>query len=172
MNAEERRKGILEKLEGEDHPIKGTTLAAHFNVSRQVIVQDMAILRAQGNEVVATPQGYFLMKHREDQLIKTLISKHHGYEEMEEELEIMVDHGARIIDVIVEHPLYGEIRSVLDINHKKDLRDFMERVREVKAEPLATLTSGVHIHTIEISDENSYEQMKKALADKGYLVRE
>lgn len=172
MNGEERRNGIVVKLQEENKPIKGTKLALYFNVSRQVIVQDIAILRAQGTEIIATPQGYVLLKHNKDKLIKTIAAKHHDYDQMEEELQIMLDHGARIIDVIVEHPLYGEIRTILDINYKKELDDFMQKIRQQKAEPLASLTEGMHYHTLEVPDEDSFEGIKKALVKKGYLIHD
>jgi len=172
MNGEERRSGIIARLKEENKPIKGTTLALYFNVSRQVIVQDIAVLRAQGTEIIATPQGYVLLKHNKDRLIKTIAARHYDYDQMEDELQIMLDHGARIIDVIVEHPLYGEIRTILDINYKRELDDFMEKIRQQKAEPLASLTDGMHFHTLEVPDEDSFDRIKVELLRKGYLIKD
>jgi transcriptional regulator of NAD metabolism len=110
MNTEERRQAIKELLIAGNRPIKGTTLANHFSVSRQVIVQDIALLRAQGLDIMATPQGYVVTKEKNRGIIKSIVAKHHDYQDMEEELQIMLEHGARIMDVVVEHPIYGEIR--------------------------------------------------------------
>ncbi|KAB3529285.1 transcription repressor NadR [Alkaliphilus pronyensis] len=172
MNNEERRKTIMYKLLSNSKPIKGTELANEFNVSRQVIVQDIALLRASGNDIIATPQGYIIMKENTGKIIKTIISKHHSYEEMEEELQILIDYGAKIIDVIVEHPIYGEIRTVLDIAYKNELEEFMSKIKKNNAEPLASLTDGVHIHTIEVPCEKSFKKLKEQLLEKDYLIQD
>ncbi|KAB3528946.1 transcription repressor NadR [Alkaliphilus serpentinus] len=170
MKAEDRRMSILEYLIKEHGPVKGTTLAAQYNVSRQVVVQDIALLRAQGIDIMATPQGYVISKDQSKGLIKTIVAKHLTDKEMEEELQIMLDYGARILDVIVEHPIYGDIKASLNISYKKELDEFMSKIKE--AEPLSSLTEGVHIHTLEVPNEESYKEMLKALLKKGYLIND
>lgn len=170
MGSAARRKVILEKLMKNDEPITGADFAQIFNVTRQVIVQDIALLRAQGENIIATPQGYMMPIVKDNKIKKRLVCRHKGYDAMEEELQIMIDHGATIVDVIVEHPLYGEITSMLNIGHKKDLDNFMKKITKRKAEPLSRLTDGIHIHTVEIDNEKIFDEMKKALADKGYLI--
>lgn len=170
MNSKKRREAIIKVLNQEEKAIKGTELAKFFNVSRQVIVQDIALLRAEGENIIATPQGYLIMKDYNKKIKKTIVSKHTTYEAMREELQIMIDHGARVLDVIVEHPVYGEIKGILNIGYKKELEEFMEKVEKEKIEPLASLTEGVHIHSIEISDEESFQKMKRALLKKKYLI--
>lgn len=170
MNTRDRRLEIKTTLNRSDTPIKGTDLAKHFNVSRQVIVQDIALLRAEGESIVATPQGYVIIKQNDDKVLKTVVSKHNTYEEMKDELQIMIDHGVTIVDVIVEHPIYGEIKGVLDISYKEELEKFAEKIRSQKGEPLSTLTEGVHIHTIKIPNEESYNKMKEVLKERGYLI--
>ena len=172
MNSKERRQAIVIKLKEIDKPIKGTELAKGFGVSRQIIVQDIALLRAQGITIMATPHGYVMLKKDNTKITKTIVSKHNTCKEMEEELQIMIDHGARVIDVIVEHPIYGEIKGILDISYKKELEEFMQKVKKDKAEPLSSLTEGVHIHTVEVPDEETFKEMEKALIKKGYLINE
>lgn len=172
MNSKERREVIIVKLKQENKPIKGTELAKIFDVSRQVIVQDIALLRAQGIDVIATPQGYVMIKNDNRRLTKTIVSKHTSYEDMKEELQIMIDYGARVLDVIVEHPIYGEIKGILDIGYKRELEEFIEKIKKEKAEPLSSLTEGIHIHTLDVPDEKSFEKMKEALLAKGYLINE
>lgn len=172
MDSKQRREAIVIKLKEEDKPIKGTELASCFRVSRQVIVQDIALLRAQGIDIIATPQGYVMLKKDTTKLTKTIVTKHTTYEEMKEELQIMIDHGARVIDVIVEHPIYGEMKGILDISYKNELQEFVEKIKNDKAEPLSSLTEGVHIHTVEVPDEKTFEKMKKTLLRKGYLINE
>ncbi|QUH19378.1 transcription repressor NadR [Alkaliphilus sp. B6464] len=172
MTSTERRNAIINKLKNNVEPIKGTDLAKFFNISRQVIVQDIALLRAQGEDIIATPQGYMIPIKKDNRITKRIVCKHEGYNAIEEELQIMIDYGATIIDVIVEHPLYGEITSVLNINHKRDLEYFINTITKKKAEPLATLTDGIHIHTIEVANEEIFQELKKALNKKGYLIND
>ncbi|MDR5659104.1 transcription repressor NadR [Serpentinicella sp. ANB-PHB4] len=172
MNSQQRRNCVLEKLQKTEEPIKGNHLAKELKVSRQVIVQDIALLRAQGQNIMATPLGYIIPKENILKLRKTLVSQHRTYDEMKEELQIMIDYGAKVLDVVVEHPVYGELKGILDISHKQDLEGFMNGINEHNAEPLSTLTEGVHIHTIEIDNEENFEKMKLALYKKGYLIRD
>ncbi|WP_026894929.1 transcription repressor NadR [Clostridiisalibacter paucivorans] len=170
MDAKERRNEILRTLINTDNPIKGIDIANIFDVSRQVIVQDIAILRAKGEDIIATPQGYLIVKKSNKKLLKAIVSKHQGYDEIEDELTTIVDLGGKIIDVIVEHPLYGEIKSPLMIGSRLDVKSFMEKIKEVQAEPLSSLTDGVHIHTIEVPSEEVFQQIKIRLKEKKYLI--
>ncbi len=171
MITEERRKKIQEMLVDRLNPITGTELAKIFQVSRQIIVQDIAVIRAQGENVLATSNGYIIpKKDGKDKNIITLISKHEGYISMEEELKIMVDSGAKVLDVIVEHPVYGEIRASLMIQSRLELDEFIEKVRKNNAEALATLTGGEHIHTLEVPNEKAHKRIIEELRKKGYLV--
>lgn len=172
MTSVERREAILNKLMDNHGPIKGTELATLFNVSRQIIVQDIALLRAQGEDIIATPQGYMIPVKRDNRITKRIVCKHEGYTAMRDELQIMIDYGATVIDVKVEHPLYGEITSGLNISNKLDLDNFIENITKKKAEPLARLTDGVHIHTIQVPNEEVFQELKKALNEKGYLVND
>ncbi|NLK44593.1 MAG: transcription repressor NadR [Tissierellia bacterium] len=173
MDGNERRNKILNILERAQEPTKGTDLAESFNVSRQVIVQDIALLRAKGKNILATPRGYVLPKgYEKERLIKTIVCAHHNNDELEEELRIIVDLGGKIIDVIVDHPLYGEIRSQLQIGSRYDLKLFMGEFKKTKAEPLSSLTGGIHLHTIEVEDEETFIRIRKKLLEKKYLIEE
>lgn len=173
MDAKERRKKIIEILEKRKKPIKGTDLARELDVSRQVIVQDVAILRAKGENILASPQGYLNpLAYGQDKITKTIACKHSNNDEIAEELQIILDHGGKILDVIVEHPVYGEIKSQLQIGSKYDLEEFLKNLKTTKAEPLAALTDGVHIHTIEVKDHETFNKIKKELLEKKYLINE
>jgi len=170
MDSKERREEILNILCNWEGPVKGTELAEKLGVSRQVIVQDIAILRAGGEKIIATPQGYIMLKNGEGKLIKSIVCKHSGYDEIEDELNTIVDMGGKALDVIVEHPLYGEIKSPLMISSRLDVSDFMKNLIKTKAEPLSSLTDGVHIHTIEVEDERTFEKIVNSLKEKKYLI--
>ncbi len=168
---EERRKKILDILNTMDEPITGSQLAKKFDVSRQVVVQDIAVLRAKGINVMATSNGYYIPKnksHSKD--IETIVCKHDGYQSIEDELKIIVDMGGKILDVIVMHPVYGEIRCPLMINSRYDLDKFLEKLKNEEAEPLASLTDGEHIHTIEIPNKKIFKIIKNRLKEKGILI--
>ena len=170
---DERRKNILDILNSNDEPITGTHLAKKFNVSRQVIVQDIAVLRAKGINIMATSNGYYISKvDKDERNIKTVLCKHEGYESIEEELRIMIDMGAKVLDVIVIHPVYGEIRCPLMVNSRYDMDKFTKKVKDAKAEPLASLTDGEHIHTIEVPNDEVYEIILKKLNEAGFLVKD
>jgi transcriptional regulator of NAD metabolism len=171
--AETRRQQIIEMLKRRGEPITGADLSKKFQVSRQVIVQDIALIRAQGYQVLATSNGYIIPKEKESTVHrKSILCKHGGYDEMERELTIMVDAGIKIIDVIVHHPLYGRIRKALNISSRMDVEDFMRNVRKDKAEPLSALTGGEHMHTVEIPNDRAFQRMIEDLKEKGFFVKE
>lgn len=165
-----RREKILELLKSYERPVTGSELAKHLGVSRQVIVQDVAILRASGQNILASPQGYLLLKQESPGYSRAVLAVKHGPEQTEEELNIMVDHGLKVIDVIVEHPIYGELRGYLMLASRNDVKQFIHRVQMNDAALLSTLTGGVHLHTVEYKNQSDLELARKALSQKGILA--
>ena len=157
-------------MQDRDAPIQGNDLARRFRVSRQCVVQDIAILRAGGEEILATPMGYRLPR-KVGGSFRSVIACRHTPEQTQEELEILVDHGVKILDVVVEHPIYGELRGALMIESRADLEDFIERVQAKKATLLSSLTQGVHLHTLEASREESITRAKVKLRSRGFLLK-
>ncbi len=151
-------------------PIRGGELAKHFRVSRQSLVQDIAILRAGGEDIVATPRGYRLPEGKEHGH-RAILACRHAPERTEEELQILVDHGVKVLDVIVEHPLYGELRGSLMIESRADLQDFLERASASHASLLSSLTGGVHLHTIEATRPEMISRAKAQLRARGFLLK-
>ena len=168
MTAEERRKGILETIRRGDGPHNATVLAKTFGVSRQVVVADVALLRASGHEIHATPRGY-VMGHEENGLI-CRIACCHGSEEAECELNIIVDNGCTVLDVVVEHPVYGEITGALQLKNRYEVSAFLNNLS--RARPLSILTGGVHLHTISCPDTQAYERVVEQLSEAGILLTE
>ncbi len=169
-NGDERRQRILAWMQRHGAPVRGSELAQHFDVSRQCIVQDIAILRAGGSEILATPRGYRLpetskLEHRE------ILACNHTADRTEEELQILVDHGVKVLDVIVEHPLYGELRGSLMIESRADVQDFLQQVRAKKASLLSSLTGGVHLHTVEAHRAAMVTRAKARLRERGFLLK-
>jgi transcriptional regulator of NAD metabolism len=164
-----RRREILKVLNNSKEPVTGSTLAKDFNVTRQVIVQDVAILRAEGKDIIATPQGYMMAKNQEKKL-RQVIACQHDDADLINELYIIVDNGGTVVDVIVEHPVYGELRGILNLKSRYDVNQFMEKMESSKAKPLCFLTEGVHLHTIEADEQTIFQHIVKDLHKAGILL--
>jgi uncharacterized protein len=169
-STERRRRQIVAWMRRHGAPIRGGELARQFRVSRQCLVQDVAILRASGEEIEATPRGYRLPKGTA-QAHRAILACRHAPERTEEELQILVDHGVKILDVIVEHPLYGELRGSLMLESRADVQDFLTQVSASGASLLSSLTGGVHLHTIEASRPEMISRAKARLRARGFLLK-
>lgn len=168
MNSSERREDILKKLLESNRPLKGNILANNYNVTRQIIVKDIAILRAKGKNIIATPEGYIISKC--DDRIKKIIAVTHNDDRMIEELNIIVKYGGIVEDVIVEHPLYGEIKGMLMIKNLNDLENFKEKYENNEAKLLSLLTNGVHIHTISTDTQVNMDLILSELKEKKFII--
>ena len=82
----------------------------------------------------------------------------------------MVDNGGGLLDVIVEHPLYGQISGSLQIFSRYDVDLFLKKLRENRANPLSTLTEGIHLHTLSCPSPEVFARVRKALSEKGILL--
>ena len=169
MIANKRREAIVELLLKEKAPIKGVDLATKFNVTRQIIVKDIAILRAKGNNIIATPDGY-MFNDDSGSRVKSIIAVNHRKAEMIKELEFVIKYGGIIEDVIVEHPIYGEIKGLLMIKNLNDLNRFRESFELSESTPLSSLTNGVHLHTVSVDTKENMELIKKELKEKGLTL--
>ncbi len=168
---EERRELILQWLMEEDQPITGTHLAAKTNVSRQVIVQDISLLKARNYPILATAQGYVFMKEQvNNNLVSKVIACKHLPEQTEDELNIIVDYGGIVNNVVVEHPVYGDLTASLMLRNRRDVKEFITSMKTTKAALLSQLTDGVHLHTIEARKESILEEICQALEEAGYLL--
>lgn len=169
MTAEQRRRAILDALTGADAPLSAAALAKACGVSRQIIVGDVALLRAAGHAVQATPRGYLLERDRGGYLRP--VACLHAADDMERELNLIVDNGCTVVDVTVEHPVYGQLSAPLALSSRYDVSEFIRRVSEHDAKPLSLLTEGVHLHTLRCPDEAAYRRVAAALDEAGFLVR-
>lgn len=170
MEAKERRNKIAKLLKQSRQPITGMVLARELGVSRQVIVGDIAILRAAGLDIYATPQGYVILQATASAAVTTKIACHHGCDRIEEELVVIIDNGGKVLDVSVEHPVYGEIKANLMLASRRDLADFLQKLSESKAAPLSLVTGGVHLHTVEAPSPEVMQKIKTDLKELGILL--
>ena len=168
MHSDERRKAIADVLRAADAPISASALAEKFSVSRQIIVGDIALLRSSGEEILATPRGYVTPKEARGILRRVAVK--HTPQEMEAELNTIVDNGCTVIDVIVDHPIYGQLTGPLQISNRYEVSQFIERCK--KAEPLSSLTDGIHLHTLSCPDEAAFARTKSALRALRVLLEE
>lgn len=168
MNGQERRDCILKMLIASDTPISGSSLAKQLAVSRQIIVQDVALLRANGTKILSTNQGYML---QENDVASRVFKVIHTDEETEEELSMFVDLGGRVQDVFVYHKAYGILRANLDIRSRLDVSHFMENIRTGKSTPLKNVTSGYHYHTVYAKSEQILDLIQEKLQERGFLAK-
>ena len=168
MTAEERRKAILETLRASATPCNASVLAETYGVSRQVVVTDIALLRASGIAINATPRGY-VIGGEESGIVRRLACKHSSHDTANE-LYLIVDNGCTVVDVVVEHPVYGELIGSLQLKSRYDVGQFI--AKSSQSQPLSALTGGVHLHTVSCPDEEAFERVYKALLEAGFLVAE
>lgn len=168
MKSEERRNLILNMLQDSDSSISATTLANKFSVTRQIIVADIALLRAAGHSITADNKGYKLNTINKD-LIKKIVVQH-SKDDVNNELYAVVDNGGKVIDVIIEHPIYGQISVELNLSSRYEVNEFIEKLNTTNSNPLSLLTEGIHIHTIEIPNEQAFERIKNQLSKLGILI--
>ena len=169
MNNEQRRIEILSALKESVLPISASAFAKDFSVTRQIIVADIALLRASGYPIRAEHKGYVLEKVESNEIRKRIVVKH-GANEVTEELYAVVDNGGKVIDVIVEHSIYGKISAELNLSSRYEIDLFVKKVADENITPLSLLTDGLHIHTIAVKDLDSYERIVEKLKELKVLV--
>lgn len=167
MTGEERRIQILHTIQGADKPVSGAALSGQFHVSRQVIVQDIALLRASNYDIMATTKGYMIQS---PSVYSRIFQVCHGDEQIEDELNTIVDAGGKVKDVFVEHKTYGVLKADLIANSRRDVKLFLQKMQSGEASPLKNLTCGVHYHTVEADSEDTLDEIADELKEKGYLL--
>ena len=165
MSGEERRKAILNRLGGE--PVSAARLAEAFGVSRQVIVQDVALLRAEGIPVLSTSRGYIPAGGgRATRVFKV----RHGDDEVLDELQLIVDAGGRVEDVYVWHKVYGKVRAEMGISSRREAEAFVQKIRSGVSAPLKNITGGYHYHTVSAESEGVLNAIEESLRARGFFV--
>ena len=168
MTGEERRADILSRIRQSSRPVAARALAEIYGVSRQVIVQDMALIRASGHEILSTNRGYLLQERRR---ISRIFKVRHSDEQLEEELCAIVDLGGCVENVIVHHKVYGRLEAHLGVDSRRKVRDFLEDLRSGKSSPLKNITSDYHYHEISADSVETLELIEDLLQEKGFLVK-
>ena len=167
MKANERRQAIANLLLIEKSAITGADLSSRFGVSRQIIVQDIATLKNQGYDILPTHYGYVM---NGSPLVERVLKVSHSTEQTEEELSLMVNAGATVVDVFVLHNVYGKISAPLNVYTEKHIKEFIQGVREGKSTELMNITGGAHYHTIRAETEETLDAAERALKAAGFLA--
>lgn len=167
MTSSTERQSIMKtKLLSSTKPISASVFAKEFGVSRQTIVGDVAIMRARGEHIIALPRGYAFDQPSGKTAI--LVCKHMPADAKDEMMRI-VRLGGVIKDVVVDHPLYGQLRGQLEIATESDVNQFIDKMAEYKGHLLSVLTDGLHMHTVGYETEEQLAEIKASLRSAWYL---
>ncbi len=169
MKAENRRKDIIKILRNANEAVSGGELAERLSVSRQIIVQDIAVLKASGHDILSTHYGYVLT---ESETFERTVKVRHTSEETEDELTLIVSLGGTVVDVFVWHKVYGKLTANLNIFSERSVKQFIDGIKSGKSSELMHITSGYHYHTIRADSRETLDKIENALSDRGYTVPE
>jgi uncharacterized protein len=169
-SSEARRAELVSALQDSSEPITGGEFSSRLGVSRQAIVNDIAILRAAGQPIIGSPRGYLLGNLPSKGT--DVIACRHGREDARRELEILVDRGILVLDVTVEHSVYGEVRATMMVESRSDVDRYAEALRQGGDAPLSSITGGVHLHTVQAPNHDALEAAKRELREAGILLED
>lgn len=167
MTGTDRRKMLLSMMRETDVPVSGTALGKKTGVSRQVVVQDIALLRTEGYPIVSTARGYIIDEPKE---VCRMIKVCHTNEQVEDELTTIVDLGGSVVNVMVNHRVYGKLDAPLNIKNRRDVAKFVNDLKTGKSTPLLNVTSGYHFHKVSAETEEILDEIEEALRRKNYLA--
>ena len=172
MPGSKRRQLLVDTLQAATKPMTGKELGELTNVSSQVIVGDITLLKAKNEPIIATSQGYIYMHAQQTPgKIEKVIVCQHRPEQTEEELNILVDNGVTVKDVKIEHPVYGDLSASIMVSNRNEVQEFMKKINEAKAVYLSKLAEeGIHLHTILADNEGQIINAENALRKAGILV--
>ncbi len=167
MDGQARREKLIEIIQKSDKPVSGTALASELGVSRQVVVTDIALIRANGTDITSTNRGYVINGTAK---CKRIIKSRHTDEEILDELFTIVDNGGTAENIIINHRFYNRLEAPLNVSSRRDAKEFMEAIESGKSKSLSSATSGYHYHIISADSEETLDIIEKELSDKGFLL--
>ncbi len=167
MAVAQRRKEILNILRQTDEPIAAKDLALRFGVSRQVIVQDLAVIRVAHPNIISTYRGYLLQ-------LETTYSREfkvrHDDDGAKEELNLIVDLGGRVQNVSISHKFYGRVTAEMNISSRQDVREYIRALCSGHSRHLSNATGGYHYHLVEAMNEERLDLIEQALKEHHFLA--
>jgi hypothetical protein len=171
MHGNERRERIRKDLKKSLKAIKGSNFAEKYGVSRQVIVQDIALLRAVGEQIISTADGYIYFSYHMSKP-KRVFAVKHVTSDIENEMDAIINNGGTLLNVFINHPIYGDIVADMIVENKSQKEEYIEKCLTVEFTPLMALTDNIHYHTVEANNETDLDEIEKALKELGYLIIE
>ena len=172
MTGTSRRDAIIQYIEGSDFPISGQKLASEFGVSRQVIVQDVALIRAAGYDIISTNRGYVLNTPIKTETVQRVFKVYHTDEQIEDELCSIVDQGGFVENAMINHRVYGHLEVPLNIKSRRNVNEFLHEIQSGKSSPLMKITSNYHYHTVCADSEETLDMIENLLREKQILVED
>ena len=167
MKSAERRREILSLLGNADNPVPANLLKEKFNVSRQVIVQDIALLRANGYDITSTNRGYIInAKPQATRIFKC----RHSLDELLTEGTLIISSGGKIEDIFVNHRVYGKISYRLALYNKTHVEELYRSLTAGASKPLMSVTDGYHYHTVTAENEKVLNEIEKKLKEHNFLI--
>ncbi|MGM7682409.1 transcription repressor NadR [Cytobacillus sp. Hm23] len=167
---ETRRNLILKWLKESQGPVTGGELSRRTKVSRQVIVQDISLLKARHEPILATSQGYLYVQQQQKQLYSRIVVCRHTPEQTERELTLLVDLGVTVKDVTIEHPVYGDLTASVMVSNRNEVKQFLKKLTTTNAPLLSELTDGIHMHTLEANEITKLDAACEALKEAEFLA--
>ena len=169
MTGAQRRANIIEQIQNSKVPVSGTRLAVTYQVSRQVIVQDIALIRASGYDILSTNRGDILNEPVE---VSRIFKVRHTNDQVEEELYAIVDMGGCVDNVMINHRVYGRMEAELHVNSRRKVTEFIQDIKSGKSSPLLNITSGYHYHKVTADSEGTRDMIEEVLREKGFLLKD
>ena len=162
-----RRIELMNRLKQENRPLSGAELAKEFGVSRQVIVQDMVVIRAATPGILSTTRGYVI---QQDNCCVREFKVRHESDQTAEEMNLIVDCGGRICNISISHRVYGRVSAEMDIRSRQDVNEFITALNNSNSSALSNATSGYHYHLVEAASEERLDLIEEQLKKAGLLA--
>ena len=171
MTGEERRSEILKKLESSNRPLSGGALAQELHVSRQIIVQDIALMRANGHKIYSSNRGYYIHSTLHGDQVSRVLKCYHKPGQSVDEMNLIIDNGGEIDDVFVYHRAYGILRADMHLKSRYDIEQYTNLMKDAPSMPLMEVTSGYHYHTISADSVEILDRIQNKMQEHGFLAQ-
>ncbi len=129
-------------------------------------------MRAENYGIISTNKGYILRSERTGNTQpKRVFFVKHNTDQVAQEFNTILELGGKILDVAVEHEIYGQICVDLMIETNAEAADFCEKLLTCRDNPLKVLTDDCHYHTVAAPSEKLLDLIEEELQQKGFLIQ-
>lgn len=170
LHGDERRIKILALIQEATTPLNGSVISKQMGVSRQVIVQDIALLRANKHDIISTNRGYLINTPTNEVDTFTRVFKvAHSDDDIAKELLCIINLSGQVLDVFVDHDVYGKISVDLNISTTQDIENFVVSMQDDEVSPLKNITNEHHYHTVKAPTVKLLDLIEAELRESGFL---